>query len=140
METTCLSQEIVVVKSEATTAIESYEDIVNVLLDKINERKRLIESLTNRMDYINSLVKNFVCENDQADKVVLEAKDLIKTLRIFIALTKKSKLYSGYKTSLHSFIEAVNDFEEYMHDFKFRHNEEAQNRIQNLFKGFSLSI
>ena len=99
METVCLAHEIDDVKTKAVHAIETYED-VNFILDKINEQKRLLDGLTERLSQVNSLVNNFICEHDQAAIVLISAKELLKILRKFIAKTKGHKLYPGYKTSL----------------------------------------
>lgn len=140
MTTTCLIQDIQSVEIAAQKTVDSYESMVNDLLDKIIEYRRMLEDLTREMTELNQKIENQVCGQVEARIVVEKARELLKKFRILFSLAKRSKLYRGYKPTLHDLILTVNDFEEYIQDFKFRHDKEAQTEIDELLRGFTLVV
>jgi len=121
MTTISLADNIKSVKDETITTLKTYEETVNDMLDSINKRQGMFDVLTEKLNSINIDVKDFVCEYDEADKVIITARGLIKIMRLLLTFAKKDKLISGYKSYLYKFSETIDDFEEYIHDFKFRH-------------------
>jgi len=140
MTTTCLIKDIQSVEETAQRTVESYESAVNNLLDKINEYRIMLDELNLEMSELNVKIENTVCGQKEARQVIDKAKELVRKFKILFSLAKKNKLYKGYKTSLLDLGLTVNDFEEYMQDFKFRHDNESQTEIEEMLKGFTLVV
>lgn len=140
MTTECIIQDIKTVNEEAGQTLKSYEHVINVFLDEINKYKSIFDHLARLLSKINSSIGNLVCTSGQAQEIIFLSKVVIGKLRRLIAKAKKAKLYSGYKTSLHDLSAAVDDFEEHISDFKFRHDDAAQERLNELLGSFSLSV
>ena len=140
MTATCLIQEIKSVDLATQRTTESYETMVNTLLDKINEYRSMLDDLNQSMIGLNNHIANKVCGQEEAESVILMARELIRKFKILFRIVKSNSLYRGYKTSLQGLILTVNDFEEYIHDFKFRHDRQAQSEINDILKGFSLVV
>jgi len=140
MTTDCIIQEIKQVGNKATETIETYEQKVNKLLDKINSYKRAFENIIELILKINNDIGNVVCNQPDSAIIISLSRETIHKLRILLGKAKGHPLYSGYKATLHELSGAVDDFEEHVSDFKFRHDEAAQAEVNDLFRNFSLSL
>lgn len=140
MTTTCLIKEMQSVSKATNKTVASYEASVNELLDKLYDYRKSLVELNESIADINKNIEGTVCSPEEAQLVILKARALMKSFRILITKARESELYGGYRSVLHDLILTVEDFEEYMQDFKFRHDREAQDKIQELLKGFTLSV
>jgi len=106
----------------------------------MNRYKGIFDDLKVRLEKVNSQIGNVTGNDNQVDEIISISKESIGILRRLIGIAKRSRLYSGYKTSLHELSLTVDDFEEHISDFKFRHDTRSQSRINEILSGFSLSL
>jgi hypothetical protein len=140
MTAECIIEDIRTVRTETKQTLESYEQDVNKLLDAINQYRKIFEDLNTRQIDLNSKVRNTVCGFEEATEIVKLSHSLIGEYRRLFAKARGSNFYSGYKSILLELSATVDDFEEYLQDFKFRHDKDSQSEMQGLLKGFTLSL
>jgi len=113
---------------------------VNVILDAINMYRGIFDDLRIKLENINSQIGNTSGNDDQVRILISLSREAIGKLRKLISKAKRNVLFSGYKSSLHDLSTTVDDFEEHISDFKFRHDSKMQSNLSHILSGFSLSL
>ena len=109
------------------------EDNIDKFLDAINIITKDLNSVTQSINELITVVRNNFCEisTAEAEDLLKLSHPMVEKMRLLHNKLTASPLYRGMMTTVELYIDAVSDFEELCHDLKvFRIDLEQDDKFQ----------